>query len=518
MGIEIRLPNINAATEREQLIQLKSYLYQLSEQLQWAFDNINTTGGSSSSGYVVNQPTKIYSKGLSNAEAELTFNSLKSLIIKSADIVNAYYDEINARLEGIYVAQSDFGAYAEKTSQEIEATSTSTTQRFENIQVIITGMDQDIGSINGSLETIGQDLSYAQQDIISLGGTIDTIDSTIVVLEGNVSDLDTNLQSTKQELQTTVQNTKAELSGTIDSAKTELNSTIEGAKSELNSAISTTVEGAKTELNQAISSSVEGAKAELNTNIDTAKEELNGNIESTKSELNSNISNAESNAYAYADAAEESAKGYTDSAASELNGKIGETASELAGKIDDTNGRIDETDGKVSDLGDGLDNANSRIDGVDKDLQDSKTNITTEIQRVTDSVSTVDKLRLAAEEALRGSIDDLVFDLAGLKQIVVGVTAYIKSGLVYYTDAGIPVYGIEIGQEVETNGTTVFNKFARFTSEKLSFYDSNGSEVAYISDKKLYIGQAEVTISFKIGRLIDLVQANGDVVTKWEGG
>ena len=42
MGIQIRLPNITGASEKEQLAQLKSYLYQLSEELQWAFDNIDT--------------------------------------------------------------------------------------------------------------------------------------------------------------------------------------------------------------------------------------------------------------------------------------------------------------------------------------------------------------------------------------------------------------------------------------------------------------------------------------------
>ena len=75
------------------------------------------------------------------------------------------------------------------------------------------------------------------------------------------------------------------------------------------------------------------------------------------------------------------------------------------------------------------------------------------------------------------------------------------------------MYGIEIGQQVGD----VFNKFSRFTSEKLSFYDANNNEVAYISDKKLYIGQAEITISLKVGGFVDYVMG-GDVVTKWEGG
>lgn len=463
MGVEIRLPNITGATEREQLIQLKSYLYQLSEQLQWAFDNINTTGGASNSTYVVNQASRVVSGGLSNRDAEVTFSALKSLIIKSADIVDAYYEEINKRLEGLYVSQSDFGAFAEKTALDIEANSTAITQKFENTQIIIRETKDEI---DGTLETIGQDLSYAQSDIITIKGTVETIDGNIATIETEIGDLDT-----------TIQNTKVELSGSIDAAKTELSGSIDSTKTELGNTINST-------------------KSELNGNITNATEAVNNNVDAARAEASAGI----------------------DSAKSELSSEIGAAKNELDGKIIDTNGRIDETNGAVEDLGTGLDDANKRIDSTEGALQDAKDELTGAIQGVAASLSNTEKLLESAKAQLKGSIDDLEFDLAGLAQILIGVTAYIKSGLLYYTDAGVPVYGIEIGQEVESNGEKVFNKFSRFTSEKLSFYDSNGNEVAYISDKKLYIGQAEITTSFKIGGLIDLVMENGDVVTKWEGG
>jgi hypothetical protein len=50
MGIELRLPNIKG-NDKEQLVQIRSYLYQLAEQLQWALNNIDT----SSSNYVAPQ-------------------------------------------------------------------------------------------------------------------------------------------------------------------------------------------------------------------------------------------------------------------------------------------------------------------------------------------------------------------------------------------------------------------------------------------------------------------------------
>lgn len=43
MSVDFRMPKIDGATEGEQLSQIKSYLYQLVPQLQWALKNIDTT-------------------------------------------------------------------------------------------------------------------------------------------------------------------------------------------------------------------------------------------------------------------------------------------------------------------------------------------------------------------------------------------------------------------------------------------------------------------------------------------
>lgn len=66
------------------------------------------------------------------------------------------------------------------------------------------------------------------------------------------------------------------------------------------------------------------------------------------------------------------------------------------------------------------------------------------------------------------SIDSRV---EGVEDEVKETNAYIKRGLL---DNG--EYGIEIGETDDG----VFRKYARFTSEKLSFHDINGNEVAYI--------------------------------------
>lgn len=240
MGTELRYPNWNARTESEK--QLQSYLHQLVDQLQFALNNVGSS--SSASGQPVQRvPQQTPSV---NASASVDFASLKALIIKSADIVDAYYQEISERLEGVYVAESDFGTFVETTEQQINKNSTSTEQLFSNYQ-----------------------------------GTLTEIEN--------------------------------------------LNFTI----------------------------------AEVN--------------------------------------------------------------------------------------------------------------------------------------------------------------AHIKSGLLEEVD-GVPIYGLEIGQKNEIDGVEVFNKYARFTADRLSFYDQNDTEVAYVSDNKLYIRNVEIADSLKIGGYVDTVTSGGGIITKWVGG
>ena len=242
MGIDLRLPNITGTTEREQLSQIKSYLYQLTGQLQWALNAVESASAPSP----VVQPSQNVIKQAKEEDAETTFAALKPLIIKSAEIVEAYYEEINSRFEGSYVAISDFGTYTEETDLKITANSNGIEQFYTNLQSIVT----DIETLNFTL--------------------------------------------------------------------------------------------------------------------------------------------AESN-------------------------------------------------------------------------------------------------------------------------------AHIRSGVLYHDSNGIPVYGLEIGQRNTVDGEEVFNKYARFVSDRLSFYDRNNTEVAYISDRKLFICNVEITFSYKIGGLLDTVLSNGDVVTKWVG-
>lgn len=117
------------------------------------------------------------------------------------------------------------------------------------------------------------------------------------------------------------------------------------------------------------------------------------------------------------------------------------------------------------------------------------------------------------------NIQQILSAIEGFENSLIEVNAHIKTGLLYYDETGAPVYGLEIGQRTAMDGVETFNKYARFTSEKLSFYDSNDNEVAYISDKKLYITHVEITGSLSLGGFVQKVRADKSVVEKWvEGG
>jgi hypothetical protein len=121
------------------------------------------------------------------------------------------------------------------------------------------------------------------------------------------------------------------------------------------------------------------------------------------------------------------------------------------------------------------------------------------------------------EQAFK-DIQQIFSDIDNISFTIAEANAHLRSGLLYYDENGVPVYGLEIGQRNTVDGEEVFNKYARFTSDRLSFYDQNGAEVAYISDYKLYIRSLEITTSYKVGGLLSSVMANGDVVKRWVGG
>ena len=398
MGIELRMPNING-NEKEQLVQIRSYLYQLIPQLQWALNNVNATELSSGA---VNQIAKqigsmaVSGSGGTTVGAEVSFERIKELIIKSSDIVEAYYEEINKKLSGLYVAESDFGTFVQETKANITATSTYTDQQFSNVQVIF----------NDKID--GLKVTY-QEDINNLNTSFNnTLDSRI---SEEVAALNSSIADTNQEI------------GNVNSRVDSTNISI-------------------------------GKANERITQTDARIDEVDGQIVG----INNSVANVE-----------------------ELAAGLNESVVNAESAIKDTNVKVDETSGDVANLKAAVEDTSDKVANLNADI-----------------------------EAAKDGIKDLNI-------IVYETFANTRAGLL--DDKAVPpVYGFEVGQRNLVNGVEVFDKYARFTADRLSFYDQNDTETAYISDDKLYIRNAEIKVSSQEGGYKDFIDANGGIVTKWVGG
>lgn len=130
MGIQIPVPNITAADDAQRLRQIQGYLYRMAGQLQWAFDTLTVSG---------TEPSAAETSLPGTARKTDTVNTaagIRDLIIKSADIVDVLSRQVGRRLEGVYLAQSDFGTYREETALEIDAGSQAVRQLFTQVQEI----------------------------------------------------------------------------------------------------------------------------------------------------------------------------------------------------------------------------------------------------------------------------------------------------------------------------------------------------------------------------------------------
>ena len=97
---------------------------------------------------------------------------------------------------------------------------------------------------------------------------------------------------------------------------------------------------------------------------------------------------------------------------------------------------------------------------------------------------------------------------------------YIRTGIVYY-DGPAPVYGVAVGQNLTTteiDGQQVVeqNNFrAVFTAQRLSFWQDS-TEIAYVSNNRLYITNITVLDSISIGHW--RMDSGNGLAFKWIGG
>ena len=129
--MDFRLPSINGQTSQEQIGQMKSYIYQLAEQLNFAFSSLENSNYE-----IIDTIVKVNGNEEKSTDRQSKFNRLKDLIIKTAAIVNAYEEVWIKEFKGSYTADSDFGKYSRQTLNQITANSTNITAAFTKLSEI----------------------------------------------------------------------------------------------------------------------------------------------------------------------------------------------------------------------------------------------------------------------------------------------------------------------------------------------------------------------------------------------
>ena len=146
-GIEIRPPQLTGGTPQEQLGQLQRYLTALAQQLQFAFDAVQ--GGNPEIMTAAPPQPQVQQR-------QETLRQLKALILKSAQVTQVLEQQVGKRLEGKYVAVSQFGTYCQETSQTLEANSRELKQTFQNVQQLestVAGLGSAVREVNASIRT-----------------------------------------------------------------------------------------------------------------------------------------------------------------------------------------------------------------------------------------------------------------------------------------------------------------------------------------------------------------------------
>lgn len=158
--MNLRYPELNAPDADGKLRQLQSYLFQLVDILNIGFSQQETAAQE------VKQATVELAKTTPKTPLE-SFDAIKGLIIKSADIVEAYGEKIDKTLVGKYVAISDFGTYTEDQLASMSLSATS------------------LRSAVASVQTISGDVSLIREEVSRLEQKADAVEIQIAKVESD---------------------------------------------------------------------------------------------------------------------------------------------------------------------------------------------------------------------------------------------------------------------------------------------------------------------------------------------
>ena len=159
--IDLRSPSFTGTPE-EKLRQISDYLFQLNEQLQFAFNEIDhevvtATEQATMAVQRGGSTTVIKSdSGVPKTEEDIqeTFNNIKALIIKSGEIADAYYEkivDINTSKRELTI-ESEFGTYKTEVEGWLKSTYDGAIQySVDKIEEIVTPVIANYDSVQNEV-------------------------------------------------------------------------------------------------------------------------------------------------------------------------------------------------------------------------------------------------------------------------------------------------------------------------------------------------------------------------------
>ena len=141
---------------------------------------------------------------------------------------------------------------------------------------------------------------------------------------------------------------------------------------------------------------------------------------------------------------------------------------------------------------------NGKVSGLEVTTEGLKTYVE---EKIADGEESLERYKSEVEQ----TTTELTAKFESLDGYRNDTSAHIKTGLLGYTENNVPVYGMEIGQRTtDDEGAETFNKFARFSADKLGFYDASNQKdpVAYIGSHKMGITEAVVETNLTVNGFV----------------
>ncbi len=158
------MPACPAGSLQQQVMQQYSYLFQMAQQLNLALEQMDQTEHGA-----VRAGTASGGAAGGTRQADGQYQKLRSMIVKTADMVKHSTEELTARLNEEYVAVSDFGSYVASLSAYLEANPEAVTQYYS----FFSDLKADVEAVDAAFHHYKVDTEgYIRTGIVSYDGAV----------------------------------------------------------------------------------------------------------------------------------------------------------------------------------------------------------------------------------------------------------------------------------------------------------------------------------------------------------